>query len=295
MRMNQIYDYRIQSPAPAGDVTLVGIPDYLTIERQVITRGLVDLVTDVTGVLPIAKVEPAPVVGPLTITTVGSIDNLVIGNAETVLMNNATLATIRGFAAGYHGQKFTIVSIGAGQVALAHENAGSIAANRLTNIVTSGVTPLAPGLGAATYWYNEVTSRWKLLDHNQGGWISVAFDAANFRTNGFDQWVLTSGDQGNFTYFLTGDHLTISVSLSGTSVTGTADAQHLQVIIPNGWLATVTSLGYAYISDNGVIENGGHVICVVGQGYVAARRLAGNWSLSTNNTTIWWTFPFRIT
>lgn len=36
----------------SGDVTLVGTPDYLTIAGQTITRGLIDLSTDVTGVLP---------------------------------------------------------------------------------------------------------------------------------------------------------------------------------------------------------------------------------------------------
>ena len=37
------------------NVTLAGTPDYLTISGQVITRGLIDLTTDVTGVLPTAN------------------------------------------------------------------------------------------------------------------------------------------------------------------------------------------------------------------------------------------------
>lgn len=39
----------------SGDVTLAGTPDYLTISNQVITRGLIDLTTDVSGVLPAAN------------------------------------------------------------------------------------------------------------------------------------------------------------------------------------------------------------------------------------------------
>lgn len=35
-----------------GDVTLAGTPDYITISGQVITRGQIDLTTDVTGLLP---------------------------------------------------------------------------------------------------------------------------------------------------------------------------------------------------------------------------------------------------
>lgn len=39
----------------SGDVTLAGTPDYITISGQVITRGSVDLATDVTGDLPYAN------------------------------------------------------------------------------------------------------------------------------------------------------------------------------------------------------------------------------------------------
>lgn len=42
-----------------GDVTLNGALDYLTIAGQVITRGAIDLATDVTGDLPFANLTPA--------------------------------------------------------------------------------------------------------------------------------------------------------------------------------------------------------------------------------------------
>lgn len=42
-----------------GDVTLAGTPDYITISGQTITRGLVDLATDVTGDLPLANLAQA--------------------------------------------------------------------------------------------------------------------------------------------------------------------------------------------------------------------------------------------
>ena len=44
------------SGANTGDVTLVGTPDYITISGQEITRGLIDLTSDVSGVLPNANV-----------------------------------------------------------------------------------------------------------------------------------------------------------------------------------------------------------------------------------------------
>ena len=37
------------------DVTLAGTPDYITISGQVITRGQIDLTTDITGTLPVAN------------------------------------------------------------------------------------------------------------------------------------------------------------------------------------------------------------------------------------------------
>lgn len=43
----------------SGDVTLSGTPDYITISSQVITVGLVDLTTDVTGDLPLANLAQA--------------------------------------------------------------------------------------------------------------------------------------------------------------------------------------------------------------------------------------------
>lgn len=43
----------------SGDVTLAGTPDYITISNQVITRGQIDLTTDVTGDLPFSNITPA--------------------------------------------------------------------------------------------------------------------------------------------------------------------------------------------------------------------------------------------
>ena len=57
---DQIYDFVVGYADPSGtdnstNVTLAGSLDYITISGQVITRNAIDLATDVTGTLPIAK------------------------------------------------------------------------------------------------------------------------------------------------------------------------------------------------------------------------------------------------
>jgi hypothetical protein len=92
--------------------------------------------------------QNAAAVGTSIVTTTGVITALALptGTGDLLIyMNNATLATIQGIAAGLSGQRLTILSIGAGQVDFAHQNAGATAANRLINFATSGNTSLAAG------------------------------------------------------------------------------------------------------------------------------------------------------
>ncbi len=105
-----------------------------------------------------------------TSTLTGSgINDFDFNNADLVRMNNATLSVITGLKAGYPGQRVTFVSIGAGVVHFTHQDASSVATNRLINICTSDHTNLAAGSGFATYQYDDTTARWRLVDFDQGG------------------------------------------------------------------------------------------------------------------------------
>jgi hypothetical protein len=97
-----------------------------------------------------------------TFTTTGNIDNLDFQHARYIRANNATLATIRGLVAGYYdGQVVTIVSIGAGQVNLSHQNTNSTAANRIiTN--NANTHAYAAGTGTVTLQYDLTTARWRV-------------------------------------------------------------------------------------------------------------------------------------
>jgi hypothetical protein len=86
--------------------------------------------------------------------------------------NNATALTITGFSAGYDGQRIFVQSIGAGQVDLSHQAAGSTAANRLINYATVANSSLAAGVGVAEYVYDATTARWRLVAFQQGAWIA---------------------------------------------------------------------------------------------------------------------------
>ena len=81
-------------------VTLIGTPDYITIDgSQVITRGLIDLAADVTGLLPASNIVDDFVLtagdtmtGSLTLSS-GSIDvvagTVTIGNNQTLRFDDA--------------------------------------------------------------------------------------------------------------------------------------------------------------------------------------------------------------
>lgn len=172
--------------------------------------------TDANGYLIVTNPSGFRGDAETTVTTTGNIDNLSFSNATLIRMNNASDATIRGLAAGTAGQRVTIVSIGAGHVYLAHQNANSTAANRLINTVTTGNTPLAAGFGAATLQYDDTTDRWRLVDHTQGAFIDIAYAGTDFTAN-TGAWTVDSGDVTTFAYYLVGSQLTVILTAINTS------------------------------------------------------------------------------
>lgn len=179
----------------------------------------------------------APVVQTTTLTGAQA-DFVLWPNCSELRLNNATLITISGFAAGFDGQTLTLVSKGAGQVNLLHQDAGSAAANRNVNFVTSGLTPLAAGVGRATLKYDAVASRWILISHSQGAVIQVPFAAGNFTASGTMTW--TNVTQVNYGYFLNGRVLFLVWNFGPSDVGGTLSFG-LRVTLPNGY--TTSTLG----------------------------------------------------
>lgn len=217
-----------------------------------------------------------------TFTTTGNIDDLDFSNANIIRANNASLATIRGLKAGTTGQQVTIVSIGAGQVDLSHQDTGDgTAASRLINYTTSSKTSLAAGVGAATYQYDGTTSRWRLVSHDQGAFITSAFNAANF-TGSSGTWVVESGDVKTCAYYLSGRQLTVNMWIDTTTVTGAPVELHISnAAYGNFTVAISESLAYLYDGGNasGLVAtnpaNGAYIAFgrLDGVGFTAATNL----------------------
>lgn len=78
----------------SGDVTLAGTPDYITIAGQVITRGLIDLTTDVTGDLPLTNFTQASAASKLlgrgSASGAGDFEEITLGSGLS--MSGTTLS-----------------------------------------------------------------------------------------------------------------------------------------------------------------------------------------------------------
>jgi hypothetical protein len=191
--------------------------------------------------------------GEVTFTTTGNIDNLDFSKCALIRMNNASDATIRGLVAGYDGQRVAIVSVGAGNVLLAHQNSNSTAANRLVNIATSASTPLAAGKGVANYIYDVSSSRWRLVGHDQGAFITPAFSAGNFAAGGSGTWTVDSADVIDFSYILVGRLMTVVFDVRNTDVGGTPN-NTLTIALPGSFTATRITLGIIDYRDAGASQ-----------------------------------------
>lgn len=223
--------------------------------------------------------------GTITVSTTGNIDDLDFQGCAVILMSNATLATIRGLKAGHPGQLVTILSIGAGEVDLSHQSTGSAAANRMINWITGASTPLAPGAGQATYAYDDGESRWKLVGHDQGAWISVPYNAGDFTATA-GTWTVDAGDVNTFAYYVQGKSVTVNLFISTTSVS--ANPTGLLVALPHGFTAANATRQISAMINNGTGTTG---FLDFGSGSMtvirACRDTAGTaWDIATNATYV---------
>jgi hypothetical protein len=155
--------------------------------------------------------------------TAAPFDNIPLSATKRVhYLNCPIVATVTGCANGKPGD-LLIISNATGDptrhITLPHQSASSAAANRFTNFATSAPTMLAgtTGIvgGTATYVYDSFFNTWRLVSHEQGGWITPPFNASNF-TGTSGPWTVEAGDVVTLKYRLSGRTLTVLFNFQNT-------------------------------------------------------------------------------
>ena len=193
----------------------------------------------------------------VTFTTTGNIDDLDFSNVQLIRFNNATDTTLRGLKAGKAGQIVIIISVGAGHVYLDNENAGSIAANRLTNSISSGPTPLAAGAGKCVYQYNGTGQRWKLVSHDQGQFIDIPHGSTTYDSDAGAFWTVDAADVTTQKILIVGRQaLVICGYANTTTLLGVGSRLRADFSGFKTWTWQVTTRNWARVNQAGVSANG---------------------------------------
>lgn len=234
-----------------------------------------------------------------TITLTGTQANVTLTAGVTFLRcNNASLLTIQGLVAGTDGQTVIIAAVGAGQVDFVHQSGSATAANRLINAATVGTTPLAAGVGTATYTYDATTQRWRLKDHSQGAVINIPYAAGDFTATA-GTWTVEAADVTAFQYYLQGKSMKVTFYLVVTTLSATATGLRLKV--PGGHTgAGPTVIGGMHYNEPGAgwaPTPGAMDITTAGTLISLYRRYPTglDWPISTNSLYVMGQFEFIVT
>ena len=221
-----------------------------------------------------------------TTTATGNQNDFVLTTPARFLhlrCNNPSLVTYTGFVAGSAGDIIFVNPINA-QVDIANQSGSSSAANRVINQAT-GTISILPG-GHATLIYDGTTTRWRVLEHDQGAWITPTFSAGDW--TGFPSGTITvaAGDVLRHAYRLSGRTLTISIYLATITVSG--GPAGVKVIIPGGFTCVGENPGQGcLILDNGV-RSAGYVSANASNSGIIFQRLdGGTLTASTDGTYVY--------
>ena len=182
-----------------------------------------------------------------TITSTGNQDDLAHGNAGSLRCNNASLLTIRSLAAGVAGQRLWIYAMNA-QVDIQDQiSANGTATCRIITGATFTIS-LANSLGRALLEYDATTQRWRVLHHDQGGWITPTFAAGDY-TASSGSWTVDAGDVTNCKYWLKDRTLHVQLTVVTTDVSATPTT--LRRVLPGGFTAGTNTQHFIRAVDAG--------------------------------------------
>jgi hypothetical protein len=262
--------------------------------------GILNAQIDAAAAIDFSKLAATVIFpGVSSPTTTGSVTNLTSSGIHTYRFNNASDVTIHGIAAGVQGQQMRFISVGAGNMYFANQSSTEgTAAARLINAATVGLTPLAAGKGIADYEYDGTTQRWRLVNHVQGEFIAIPYNAADYGGSGAMTWTIdNTAEYAVHQAYLQGKNLTINYNLQTTDVGGVADLS-LQVKYPWGHTAQTSCRMLAVNSNAGGALTFGYVLSTIGTADRCSfrRDAAGtNWTLTTgDNTSVSGTLIFAV-
>jgi hypothetical protein len=245
-----------------------------------------------------AAAESLP--GITVVSTTGNITALPkpSGTGDLVTyMNQGSLATIQGMAASsVPGQRWTIYALSA-QVDLSHNDAASTG-SKLYNWATTGKTSLVANFntpGVAVY-QNHNGVGWRLVSHEQGGWITPAFAASTFAAVGAMTWTVGAGNVITCRYRLSGRTINFVFYLTGTSVGGTLN-NALYITAPAWGGFTAAAQSSAALS-NCVDGATGEIRCFARLNAATVLQLfkstLANWTASASVTSVDGSITFEV-
>lgn len=240
---------------------------------------------------------------PVTTTSTGTQNDFDPGSAlsagKNVLIycNNASALTITGLnaAAAYDGQMVLLKGQNT-QVNLSNQSASSTAAYRLVNIAGSADTSFTAE-GHALYVYDATNTRWRLVTHEQGAWITPTYNGAHFTGTG-GTWTVGATDvsTGTMKYRLVGKTVHVVFAILTTTVqVGTGNLN-----ITNGQWGGYTAVGTQWVVHLLVSDNGGlkDAYMQVGTGASATQigmsLFGANFLAATDNTNVWGEMFFEV-
>lgn len=237
--------------------------------------------------------------GVTTLTSTGTQNDVSFSGVSLVRLNNASDLTITGLAAGTDGQEVTLVSIGAGNVYFSHQSGSSSAANRLLNAVTSGPTPLAAGVGTATYIYDGTSARWRLKSHTQGAFITTAYNAGDYTSSGGGAVTVDAADVISNKWYLIGRTVFYVLDINAFSVAAPLGTL-LKILIANGWTAATQTENPIRVGNNAALGTTVGIYATVPSSdatkiFAANTTLTTtNWAASANNSAMFGSIVFDV-
>ena len=221
-------------------------------------------------------------------TQTGVIQNLDFGNADVIVFNNASDATIYSLKGGTAGQIVRIYNFGSAIVNLRHASSAPAGGRILFNFIAQIDidTPIASN-GNAVFFYNDSDNSWRMLYHEQGKPITPTFSAGDFTASGAMTWTVAAGDILTDSYYIRGKTVYYHFNYNATTVGGTLSTT-LRRAIPTALILypIAASIMICRVIDNGTYGAG---VCFIqnATSYFEINKIDNsNYAASTDNTLV---------